>query len=281
MDKQANLNYNRIAKAIKFIQDNSLSQPKLDQVAEHVNLSPFHFQKLFTDWAGVSPKKFLQYISLNRAKQILYGSQTNLFETAYNSGLSSTGRLHDLFVNIEGMTPGEFKNKGQNLTINYSYGKTIFGNILIASTNKGICHMVFTDDNEIAFNELKDRFPNATFNNQTDDFQINALQIYNKDWSDIKNIKLHLKGTDFQIKVWESLLMIPEGQLTTYGNIAKSINKPNASRAVGTAIGKNPIALLIPCHRVIQSTGTFGGYMWGSARKAAIIGYEAVKTNGE
>lgn len=278
MNEQEYINYTRIAEAIEYIQQNYTKQPTLEEIAKKVHLSPFHFQKMFTDWAGVSPKKFLQFISVQHAKNILSNSQTTLFETAYKTGLSGTGRLHDLFVKIEGMTPGEYKNKGENLTINYSYTNSQFGNILVASTQKGICYMGFSDDKKIAFFELEKRFPKANFIQQTDEIQQNALKIYTQDWSKITKIKLHLKGTDFQLKVWEALLKIPTGNLATYGNIANLIQKPKASRAVGTAIGNNPIAFLIPCHRVIQSTGVFGGYMWGTTRKTAIIGWEAAKT---
>ncbi|WP_298487051.1 methylated-DNA--[protein]-cysteine S-methyltransferase [uncultured Maribacter sp.] len=279
MNEQEYINYNRIAEAIEYIQHNYTEQPTLEEIADKVHLSPFHFQKMFTDWAGVSPKKFLQFISVQHAKQILNDSQSTLFETAYKTGLSGTGRLHDLFVKIEGMTPGEYKNRGENLTINYSFSESLFGRILVASTYKGICYMGFSDDKKIAFLELEKRFPKARFIQQTDEIQQNALQIYTQDWSKINKIKLHLKGTDFQLKVWEALLKIPTGNLATYGNIANLIQKPKASRAVGTAIGNNPIAFLIPCHRVIQSTGVFGGYMWGTTRKTAIIGWEASKIN--
>lgn len=279
MNEQESINYTRIAEAIGYIQQNYTEQPSLDEIARKVHLSPFHFQRLFTDWAGVSPKKFLQFISVQHAKKILNNSQATLFEAAYKTGLSGTGRLHDLFVKIEGMTPGEYKNKGENLSINYSFSRSTFGDILVASTHKGICYMGFSDDKEIAFSELQIRFPKANFIQQTDKFQQNALQIYTQDWSKINKIKLHLKGTDFQLKVWETLLKIPTGTLATYGDIASAIQKPNASRAVGTAIGNNPVAFLIPCHRVIQSTGVFGGYMWGKTRKTAIIGWEASKTD--
>jgi len=279
MNEQEYINYNRIAEAINYIQQNFTEQPTLDKIAKKVHLSPYHFQRLFTEWAGVSPKKFLQYISLQHAKQILNNTQSTLFDTAYQTGLSGTGRLHDLFVKIEGMTPGEYKNKGENISINYSYEESLFGKILVASTTKGICYMGFSDEKNIAFSELEKRFPKANFIQQTDEIQQNSLLIYTQDWSKINQIKLHLKGTDFQLKVWEALLKIPMGNLATYGNIAKEIQKPKASRAVGTAIGSNPIAYLIPCHRVIQSTGIFGGYMWGTIRKTAIIGWEASKIN--
>lgn len=275
MSEQEYINYTRIAEAIEYIQQHYTEQPTLEEIAKKVHLSSFHFQKMFTDFAGVSPKKFVQFISVQHAKKMLVYSQATLFETAYETGLSGTGRLHDLFVKIEGMTPGEYKKKGKNLTINYSFAESLFGKILVASTHKGVCYMGFSDDMEIAFSELQKRFPKANFIQKTDEIQQNALQIYTQDWSKINKIKLHLKGTDFQLKVWEALLKIPTGNLVSYRNIAKSIQKPNASRAVGTAIGKNPIAFLIPCHRVIQSTGIFGDYMWGTTRKTAIIGWEA------
>lgn len=281
MKTQELINYNRIAEAIHYIQQNFTEQPSLNKIAEKVHLSPYHFQRLFTNWAGVSPKKFLQYISVQHAKTLLKNSQTTLLDTAHQTGLSGTGRLHDLFVNIEGMTPGEYKNMGSNLNINYSYASSLFGEILIASTTKGVCYMGFSDDRAVAFSELKKRFPNANFIEQTDNIQQLALQISNYNRNQISSIKLHLKGTDFQLKVWEALLKIPMGNLTTYGTIAKNIKNPNASRAVGTAIGHNPVALIIPCHRIIQSTGVFGGYMWGTTRKTAIIGLENAKLNPE
>lgn len=279
MTTQQALNYNRIAQAISYIQQNFKQQPDLDAVAEKVHLSPHHFQRLFTDWAGVSPKKFLQYISLEHAKSILKEQQATLFDAAYETGLSGTGRLHDLFVNIEGMTPGEYKNGGESLAINYSFAETPFGPILVASTPKGICHMAFADDEQQALAVLQQSFPNAAYRQMVDLLQQNALYIFTHKWQKLKEVKLHLKGTAFQLKVWETLLKIPMGQLTTYGQIAGEIKQPGASRAVGTAIGSNPVAFLIPCHRVIQSTGLFGGYMWGPTRKTALIGWEAAKTN--
>ena len=280
MNTQENINYNRIAEAIDYIKVNFKEQPNLDEVAEKVHLSPFHFQRLFTEWAGTSPKKFLQYISVEHAKKILKeNNHATLFDAAFDTGLSGTSRLHDLFVNIEGMTPAEYKNGGKNLEINFSFAESPFGNIIVASTSKGVCFMAFAEDEETGFNDLKNKFPNAGFSRKLDLVQQNALFIFQNDWSKLSEIKLHLKGTDFQLKVWETLLKIPMGQLSTYGSIAQQIEKPNASRAVGTAIGSNPVAFLIPCHRVIQSSGTFGGYMWGNTRKTAIIGWEGVQVN--
>ena len=282
MNTQENINYNRIADAIDYIKINFKEQPNLDEVAEKVHLSPFHFQRLFTEWAGTSPKKFLQYISVEHAKKILKeNNHATLFDAAFDTGLSGTSRLHDLFVNIEGMTPAEYKNGGKNLFINYSFAESPFGNIIVASTEKGVCFMAFAENEEKGFEDLKNKFPNAAFSKKLDLAQQNALFIFQNDWSKLSEIKLHLKGTDFQLKVWETLLKIPLGRLSTYGSIAQQIEKPNASRAVGTAIGSNPVAFLIPCHRVIQSTGTFGGYMWGNTRKTAIIGWEGAQFNSD
>ncbi|MCB0521386.1 MAG: methylated-DNA--[protein]-cysteine S-methyltransferase [Lewinellaceae bacterium] len=278
MNAQNQVNYERIAEAIAYIREHFREQPNLDEVAQRVYLSPFHFQRLFSEWAGVSPKKFLQYISVEYAKGILKNTQATLFDAAHETGLSGTGRLHDLFINIEGMTPGEYKNGGENLSINFSFAESPFGHLLVASTLKGICHMAFTDDETAAMEALKSQFPNARFRQMVDLQQQNALHIFAQDWSRLNQVKLHLKGTDFQLKVWETLLKIPMGGLSTYGQIAEQIQQPRASRAVGTAIGSNPVAYLIPCHRVIRSEGTFGGYHWGSDRKTAILGWEFSKT---
>ncbi len=212
---------------------------------------------------------------------MLKDDRLTLFDAAHETGLSGTGRLHDLFVNIEGMTPAEYKNGGKNLHINYSFAESPFGNLLVASTPKGICYMAFAEEETKALEDLRAKFPNARFQQKLDLLQQNALSIFQNDWSKLGEIKLHLKGTDFQLKVWETLLKIPMGKLSTYGAIAEQIGNPKASRAVGTAIGSNPVAFLIPCHRVIQSSGIFGGYMWGTTRKTAIIGWESAKTNLE
>ncbi|SDL98880.1 bifunctional helix-turn-helix domain-containing protein/methylated-DNA--[protein]-cysteine S-methyltransferase [Chryseobacterium taihuense] len=277
MSVQDQIDYQRIAKAIEYIRSNFKLQPNLDEVAEKVNLSPAHFQKIFTDWAGTSPKKFLQFISLEHAKNLLKEEKASLFDTAYETGFSSTSRLHDLFVKIEGMSPAEYKHGGKNLNINYSFSESPFGEVLTASTEKGICCMAFTENKENALRDLLNKFPNASFFETIDEFQTSALSIFHKDWTELNTIKLHLKGTDFQLKVWESLLKIPMGKLSTYGKLAERIGSAKASRAVGTAIGSNPVAFLIPCHRVIQSTGKIGGYMWGSDRKQMMIGWESAK----
>lgn len=277
METSRQIDYNRIAEAIAYLKLNFKQQPSLDQIAEHVNISPFHFQRMFKEWAGVSPKKFLQYLSIEYAKGILKDKGATLFDAAYETGLSGTSRLHDLFINIEGMTPGEFKNGGEQLTINYSYAESPFGSLIVASTKKGICYMAFIDDQIKALALLKNTFPNAKYCQLLDMIQQNALYIFTQDWSRLNEIKLHLKGTPFQLKVWETLLKVPMGGLSTYAGISSAINNPKANRAVGSAIGNNPVAFLIPCHRVIKSTGEFGQYHWGNSRKTAILGWEAAK----
>lgn len=276
MKEQNTINFERITQAIGYLKDNFKEQPNLDEVAQKVHLSPFHFQKLFTDWAGVSPKKFLQYLSVEHAKKLLADTSSTLFDAALQTGLSGTGRLHDLFVNIEGMTPGEYKNGGEHLSISYNFADTPFGTILAASTTKGICHLAFADDETGAINVLRQKFPNAKYTQNTDSFQTEALNAFVHGTS-ADTVKLHLKGTPFQLKVWEALLNIPTGNLITYGGIAKMVDSPKASRAVGSAVGDNPVAFIIPCHRVIQSTGIMGNYHWGSSRKAAMIGWESAK----
>src|ERR1700722_15187949 len=241
--------FQRIEQAIRFIRENFRDQPDLDEIAGQVYLSLFHFQRLFKEWARVSPKKFLQFTSIEYAKQLLH-EQNTLATVSFETGLSGTSRLHDLFIHIEGMTPGEYQQGGRNLHIYYSHAETLFGNILIASTEKGICHISFVQESS-ELNNLTGRFPAAILEQKTDLHQQEALKMFRDDWSDLDKIKLHLKGTPFQIKVWNALLQIPMGSLKSYLEIANEIGDPKASRAVGTAIGNNPVAYIIPCHRVI------------------------------
>lgn len=267
-------NYTRIAKAIQFIIEQQSKQPSLDEIAAHVNLSPFYFQRLFQEWVGTTPKKFLQYINLSYAKKILK-ENTSILSTSEQLGLSSSSRLHELFVTIEAMTPAEYKNAGESLHISYSIQESPFGRIVIASTPKGICQISFFDHENEALEVLQHQFANANYTQQIENSHLEVLEIFNSSSQHQKPINVHLKGTNFQLKVWEALLKIPFGNLQTYGNIANTINQPTASRAVGTAIGSNPLAYLIPCHRVIQASGIIGGYMWNPIRKNAIIGWEA------
>ena len=276
MKSQQELNYNRIADAIRFIKKNYRTQPKLEEIAEHINMSPFHFQRMFSEWAGTTPKRFLQYLNIEYAKKILKETHATLFDTACELGLSGTGRLHDLFINIEGMTPGEYKNGGLALNINYSFADTPFGKIIAASTDKGVCHMAFVDEGERrAFDHLRSIFSNAKYVLSPDTKQQHALSVFDRDWNRLEEIKLHLKGTEFQLKVWETLLKIPAGGLATYADLATKSGYNGACRAVGPAVGKNPVAFLIPCHRVIKATGEPGNYHWGEMRKNAIIAWEA------
>lgn len=281
MAELENVNYQRIAQAIDYIQQHFTNQPSLNDIAGHIGISPFHFQRLFTEWAGVSPKKFIQYLSINHAKQLLKNQQLSLLDTAHQTGLSGTGRLHDLFVGIEAMTPGEFKNGGEQLTIQYSFAESPFGKVIVASTEKGLCHMFFEQSESRALANLQQRFPKARFRAGVDAFQQAALGVFENNGKQLEQIKLHLKASVFQLQVWQALLRVPEGRLTAYGNIANQLGNPKASRAVGTAIGSNPIAFLIPCHRVIQNSGKLGGYRWGNTRKLAIIGWEAAKVDCE
>lgn len=274
------IDYQRVAKAITYIKEHSTQQPNLDDIAEAVYLSPYHFHRMFKEWAGVTPKDFLQYISLEHAKKLLDKNQT-IEEASFHTGLSSTSRLHDLFVNIEGMTPGEFKNKGQSLDIHYHFIESPFGNMLAASTGKGLCNLLFVDSRDDGMEKLKRAWPHANITEGKDQHIQNLEKIFNKDWEDLDKIKLHLQGTDFQLKVWEALLKIPSGKLASYSDIAKQIGNPRASRAVGTALANNPVAYLIPCHRVIKKVGGIGEYRWGSTRKTAMIGWEAAQKENE
>lgn len=267
--------YERIATAIEYIRTHFKEQPDLDAVAAQVHMSPFHFQRMFTLWAGISPKKFLQFTSIEYAKQLLTENPLTLLDTAIATGLSGTGRLHDLFVSIEGMTPGEFKNGGAMLSIHYDFAPTPFGEVILANTPKGICHLMFTDNRETSLKQLMSKFPNASFKQCPHSFHRVALSVFETTKEQFDPLHLHLKGTAFQLKVWNALLKIPEGQITSYGKLAGFIQHPGASRAVGTAIGENPVAFIIPCHRVLQSGGDIGGYRWGTIRKTLMIAKEA------
>jgi AraC family transcriptional regulator, regulatory protein of adaptative response / methylated-DNA-[protein]-cysteine methyltransferase len=269
--------YELIAKVIEYICDNPQSNHNLEEIADFAGVSSFHLQKVFSEFAGVSPKQFSRYLTLGYAKELLSQYNNNL-QTTVISGLSSTGRLHDLFVDIEAMTPFEFQNHGQNLTINYSVHDSEFGYYVIGSTKRGVCSVLFLEDSGDAISELTQRWPNAKIVLQQDEFHESIIEFFNNQ-NPSKKIKLLLGGTNFQIKVWEALLTIPEGTITSYGKIATKLGDPNSSRAVGTAIGDNPIGYIIPCHRVLKSTGQISGYRWGQTRKKAILGYEASKTH--
>lgn len=267
--QQAADDYATIAEAIRYIESHQRSQPTLVEIAESVHLSEYHFQRLFTRWVGISPKRFLQFITKENAKRLL--AKNTLLDSAYQAGLSGAGRLHDLLVQTEAVTPGEIKHRGAGLEIRYGSHPSPFGECLVATTERGICRLSF--DSTRAIKELKADFGNATLVQDSAHTQNLIERIFSPS-GDGTPLTLDLRGTNFQIQVWEALLRIPAGGLVTYKNVASSIDSPNASRAVGTAVGRNPVPLLIPCHRVIRATGEFGQYAFGSERKKAILGWE-------
>jgi AraC family transcriptional regulator of adaptative response/methylated-DNA-[protein]-cysteine methyltransferase len=279
---QESYNYDKIAKAIEYISENVKNQPSLFEVSEEVNISPFHFQKMFSEWAGVSPKKFLQYITADYLKSKIKES-TNLAELAQSAGLSSQSRVYDLFTGIEAVTPQEFKTDGKGLKIYYGFHITPFGDCFIAVTERGICAMAFVDEitkgHQLILLRKKWHFASIELNQKITESYI--YHIFSPRQSTLKKMPLMVQGTNFQLKVWEALLAIPQGAVTTYQQIANSIGNPKAVRAVGTAVGDNPIAYLIPCHRVIRKEGILGEYRWGNLRKKALIGWEAAKSGKE
>ncbi len=273
-----NQDYKRIEQAILFIEQQALGQPSLEEIAEHVDLSPYHFQRMFKRWAGVSPKRFLQYLTVENAKRMLRDS-ASVLDTSLGVGLSGPGRLHDLFVNVEAVTPGEYKNLGKGLVIDYGFHSTPFGECLVATTRRGICFLGFVEDElgrEVGLKSLQATWPDASLqeNPQTACSEINRI-FSPAPYAGKEPIKLLLHGTNFQLKVWEALLRLPGGAVTSYSALSDVVGRPGASRAVGNAVGKNPIAYLIPCHRVLRASGDIGGYRWGTPRKRAILALEA------
>jgi AraC family transcriptional regulator, regulatory protein of adaptative response / methylated-DNA-[protein]-cysteine methyltransferase len=279
--KQLSEDYLRIEQAILYLENHYKDQPALDEVAANIGLSEYHFQRLFTRWAGVSPKRFLQFLTKEGAKDLLSQSE-NLLDTTHQVGLSSLGRLHDLFVTAEAVTPGEYKSGGSGVTIRYGIHPTPFGKCLIATTERGICHLSFVQTSEgDAIDNLVADWKQAKM---TEDHRSTVPLIepifdlrYNHRG---KPLNVHLRGTNFQLKVWEALLHISAGEVTTYTGIASRIGNPGATRAVGTAIGHNPIAVLIPCHRVIRKVGDFGNYRYGALRKKALLAREFASVQG-
>ena len=269
--------YNRIAQAIAFMRQHHLSKPALATVAQHIGLSEYHFQRLFTQWAGISPKRFLQYLTIEYAK--LQITQTkNLLDLSLDLGLSSPGRLHDLFVNLEAMSPGEFKAGGAGLQIRYGIHDTPFGKALIATTARGVCNLHFLDVSceQSAEQVLRQSWSSAEIIHDSQITQpLQELLFDSATFRAQKPLTVLVKGTNFQIQVWRALLKVPFGAMTTYQTVAEMIGRPTATRAVGNAIGNNPIGYLIPCHRVIRESGQLGGYRWGLERKTAILGWEA------
>ena len=274
--------YRRIEEAILYLEENFRRQPDLKTLAATVGLSEYHFQRLFSRWAGISPKRFLQFLTLEYAKDLLAGAES-VMAAAYETGLSGPGRLHDLFITYEAMTPGDYKQQGQGLLIRYGFHHSPFGRCLLASTARGICGLEFVtvgaQTDTLA--ELKKRWARATFQQDETATQPLIETIFTpQDTAQRSPLKLFMKGTPFQLQVWQALLKIPAGQLVSYDDVAGYLGRPQAARAVGGAVARNPIGYLIPCHRVIRKVGTLGPYHWGAARKKAIIGWEAARGVG-
>ncbi len=276
MTTTQSIDYYRVAEAIDYLDSHFKNQPDLNDVARQVHLSPQHFQRIFTEWAGVSPKKFMQYLSLDYLRERIYDT-TNLSQAADMVGYSTQSRVYDLFVSIEGVTPQEYKSMGQGLEIQYGFHATPFGECLIGLTEKGICALSFVeaDNRQEELEALANKWPAATLFYAPQPTATVVQQLFAQQQPG--KIHLWLQGTNFQLKVWEALLKIPQGAVTTYQHIATQLQNPGAVRAVGTAIGNNPVAWLIPCHRVIRKEGQVGQYHWGSTRKKAILGYEMSK----
>ena len=278
---QASEDYERIEKSIKFLETNFPSQPGLKEVAAHVGLSEFHFQRLFSRWVGISPKRFLQFLTKEYAKHLLEDS-VNLLDVTYEAGLSSPGRLHDLFIKCEAVTPGEYKSKGEGLTIKYGFHPSPFGECLLATTERGICGFFFVKnrDRKDPLSELRYFWKKADIVEDPRASRELVERIFNPSFADTSApLHLILNGTNFQIKVWEALIKIPFGTVVSYEDVAIQVGIPGATRAVGSAVGKNPISFIIPCHRVIRKTADFGNYGGGTARKKAILGWEAAQVN--
>ncbi|MGD9899922.1 MAG: methylated-DNA--[protein]-cysteine S-methyltransferase [Calditrichaceae bacterium] len=267
--------YNLIEKAILYLDDHFREQPGLEELSAGLGVSSFHLQKVFKQWVGISPKRFLQFLTIDHARKVLADSRSVL-DAAYDSGLSGPGRLHDLFISIDAVTPGEYKIKGAGLKINYGFHESPFGCCLIAVTGRGICGLSFHDESgrKDGLETLRKNWPDAELieNSETTSDYYHKIFLHN---ADPVSLKLFVKGTNFQLKVWEALLKIPAGALASYDDIARNIGHPSSSRAVGNAVGSNPVSFIIPCHRVIHKMGRIGNYHWGAARKKAILGWEA------
>jgi AraC family transcriptional regulator of adaptative response/methylated-DNA-[protein]-cysteine methyltransferase len=269
---QLSEDYTRVAQAIYFLEQNAHYQPSLAQVAAHVGLSEYHFQRLFSRWAGISPKRFLQFLTKENAKALLVRS--SVMSAAYETGLSSPGRLHDLFVHAEAVTPGEYKSRGTGVDIIYGFHPSPFGDCLVAVTERGICFLGFVDgDRSAALNDLCYHWTNAKISESAS----RTAPVIGKVFSPRPDnpLAVHLMGTNFQIKVWEALLHLPPGQVTTYQGLARQLGNQKLARAAGNAVGHNPVAYLIPCHRVLRQIGEFGEYRYGSSRKKAILLWES------
>jgi AraC family transcriptional regulator, regulatory protein of adaptative response / methylated-DNA-[protein]-cysteine methyltransferase len=275
IESQYELDYRRIEKAILFLRAAQRNQPSLRDVADHVGLSEYHFQRLFSRWAGISPKSFLQFLTLGHAKTLLEDTDQSVLQAALGAGLSGGARLHDLFVHLEAMTPGEYKRGGSDLVIRYGFHPTPFGLGMICTTEKGICGLTFSEgeDREESIAYQQRRWPLSHFTEDDGATVEYIRRIFHRTHD--SPVTCLLKGTEFQCQVWQALLSIPPGKVTSYSSIARSVGRPGSARAAANAVGANPIAYLIPCHRVIRGTGALGGYRWGTGRKQAMLARES------
>ena len=276
MTDENGYHFNVMRRAIDAIDNAGGTQISLEQLAAQLQMSPAHFQRVFSRWVGVSPKRYQQYLTLDHARTLLAEKYTTL-DTAMETGLSGTGRLHDLFVKWEAMSPGEFARKGAGLTINYGWFDSPFGRLLAMGTSKGLCGMAFSDETGDAetFNDMTSRWPEAIYVEHPEDVE----QWVSGAFAHRSETQLHLIGAPFQIKVWEALLTIPSGHVTTYSEIAGAVGNPRAVRAVGSAVGRNPVSWLIPCHRAMRKSGGLGGYHWGLGVKRAMLAWEGARAN--
>ena len=269
--------YDRVARVIGYLDEHHFEQPDLAALAECAGLSPFHFHRLFTNWAGITPKDFLQCLTIAHAKQLL-GRGDSVLDAALDAGLSGPGRLHDLCVSLEAASPGEMKSGGEGWTISAGFADSPFGKCLIGESPRGICHLSFIEPGEEAgaFAGLEADWPGARFERDDRAALRTSRQIFNRpfDVSRRRGLRAFVRGTPFQIRVWRALLRVPPRSVISYGRLAASIGQPSAARAVGTAVGQNPLAYLIPCHRVIRETGAVGDYRWGTVRKRALLAWE-------
>ncbi|MEL6872442.1 MAG: bifunctional helix-turn-helix domain-containing protein/methylated-DNA--[protein]-cysteine S-methyltransferase [Pseudomonadota bacterium] len=278
--------YDVVRRAIAFLSEHWTEQPDLDVLASHLDLSPAHCQRLFKRWCGLSPKEFVQAITIDHARQLLDGS-ASILDAAHELGLSGAGRLHDLFVDHEAMTPGDYKRRGAGLELSYGFHETPFGTACLVTTERGLAGLAFVNEDagqsrDEALADLKQRWPAARFTENATAAGSEARRIFDPgSWSEAQPFRLVLIGTDFEVRVWEALLKIPMGRMVSYADLAKHLGKPTAARAVGSAVGRNPISFVVPCHRVIRGDGSLGGYHWGLTRKRAIIGWETGQVTRE
>lgn len=272
--------YQRIARMIEYLDEHYTDQPDLAALAEHVGLSPFHFHRLFSRWAGITPKDFIECLTLNHAKELLRQGES-ILDAAFGAGLSGPGRLHDLCVKLEAASPGEMKSGGSGCKIRFGFARTPFGDWLAAENARGVCHVAFVEERNstAAVAALRESWPEAQLKSDASVAARLAALVFDNSKAPGSRpaLRAFVRGTDFQVRVWRALLQIPAGALVSYGRLANLVGHPEASRAVGSAVGQNPLAYLIPCHRVIRETGVVKGYRWGDTRKRALLAWESAK----